>query len=188
MIAEEEASKFAYEEGAKAGATAARKLKAADAKHLREEGKSVGETSGAEAGEKAGAAAGEKAGGDEAERLGAEEGERIGREIAGEVTMSMKLFFSSLTMMPKNLRTSGNFVPIGLHPPLDGITNPKYKLLHFLTTNVKFCKEKKALAFKWDKVLPSSALFTADSLPLIQNNRRAHFYVKQIMNIEGAVL
>ncbi len=38
---------------------------------------------------------------------------------------------------------------IGLFHPLDGITNPKYKLLCFLTTN--FCKEKKALAFNWDR-------------------------------------
>jgi hypothetical protein len=35
---------------------------------------------------------------------------------------------------------------IGLYYLLDGITNPKYKLLHFLTT--KICKEIKALAFK----------------------------------------
>jgi hypothetical protein len=25
---------------------------------------------------------------------------------------------------------------MGLHHPLDGITNPKFKLLHFLTTNI----------------------------------------------------
>jgi hypothetical protein len=37
-----------------------------------------------------------------------------------------------------------------LDHPLDGITNPKYKLLHFLTTKV-FCKEKKALAFNRDR-------------------------------------
>jgi hypothetical protein len=33
-------------------------------------------------------------------------------------------------------------LPIGLYHPLDGITNPKYKLLHFLT-NKKFCKGKR---------------------------------------------
>jgi len=40
--------------------------------------------------------------------------------------------------------------PIGLYHPLDGITDPKYKLLHFLTTNF-FCKEKKAIAFNRDR-------------------------------------
>jgi hypothetical protein len=37
---------------------------------------------------------------------------------------------------------------IGHSHPLNGITNPKYKLLRFLTTN--FFKEKKALFFNWD--------------------------------------
>merc|ERR1739836_289465 len=74
--AEEEARKFALEEGAKAGAGVARKIIADEARALRAE--AVPE------GEKAGADAGEKAGGDEAERLGADEGERVGREIAGE--------------------------------------------------------------------------------------------------------
>jgi hypothetical protein len=36
-----------------------------------------------------------------------------------------------------------------LHHPLDDITNPKYKLLHFITTNF-FGQRKKALAFKRD--------------------------------------
>ncbi len=36
-------------------------------------------------------------------------------------------------------------VSIGPYHPLDGITNPKYKLLHFLTTKNNFCEEKKAL-------------------------------------------
>ncbi len=40
---------------------------------------------------------------------------------------------------------------IGLHQPLDGITNPKYKLKCFLTTNIFFFKEKKALAFNRDR-------------------------------------
>jgi hypothetical protein len=39
---------------------------------------------------------------------------------------------------------------IGLYHPLDGITNPKYKLFYFLTTNV-FCKEKKALILNLDR-------------------------------------
>jgi hypothetical protein len=38
-----------------------------------------------------------------------------------------------------------------VHHPQNGITNPKYKLLHFLTTKIKFCKEKKALAFNRDR-------------------------------------
>jgi len=44
-----------------------------------------------------------------------------------------------------------SFYAMGLHHPLDGITNPKYKLLHFFTTKIKFCKEKKALAFNCDR-------------------------------------
>ncbi len=36
---------------------------------------------------------------------------------------------------------------IGLQHPLDGVTNLKYKLLHFMQPNNFFCKEKKALAF-----------------------------------------
>ncbi len=39
---------------------------------------------------------------------------------------------------------------IGLHHPLDGITNPEYKLLHFKQL-ILFFKEKKALAFNWDR-------------------------------------
>jgi hypothetical protein len=35
---------------------------------------------------------------------------------------------------------------IGLYHPLNGVTNPKYKLLPFLTT-IFVGKEKKALAF-----------------------------------------
>ncbi len=34
--------------------------------------------------------------------------------------------------------------------PLDGVTNPKYKLLHLFTTII-FYKEKKALAFNRDR-------------------------------------
>ncbi len=36
---------------------------------------------------------------------------------------------------------------IGLYHPLDGITNPMYKLLHFWTTKNFFCEEKKAVAW-----------------------------------------
>ncbi len=35
--------------------------------------------------------------------------------------------------------------PIGLYHPLDGVTNPKYKLLHFLTTN--FWKREEGTSF-----------------------------------------
>ncbi len=37
-----------------------------------------------------------------------------------------------------------------LFHPADGFANPKYKLLHFFTTII-FFKEKKALAFNWDR-------------------------------------
>jgi hypothetical protein len=40
--------------------------------------------------------------------------------------------------------------PIGLYHPLDGVTNPRYKLLYFVKTK-KICKEKKALAFYRDR-------------------------------------
>jgi hypothetical protein len=36
---------------------------------------------------------------------------------------------------------------MGLYHPLDGVTNPKYKLLCSLTAKKSFRKEKKALAF-----------------------------------------
>ena len=39
---------------------------------------------------------------------------------------------------------------IGLHHPLDGITNPEYKLLHFIQLTI-FCKKKRALAFNRDR-------------------------------------
>jgi hypothetical protein len=40
---------------------------------------------------------------------------------------------------------------IGLHHPLDGITNPEYTLLRFIQLTKFFCKEKKALAFNRDR-------------------------------------
>ncbi len=42
---------------------------------------------------------------------------------------------------------------IGLHHPLDGVTNSKYKLLPFLTKF--FCKAKKALTFNQDRCVYS---------------------------------
>jgi hypothetical protein len=52
---------------------------------------------------------------------------------------------------------------IGLYHPPDGINNPKYKLLHFLTTI--FCKELKAVAFNWDRCCHLVLCFLADSPP-----------------------
>jgi hypothetical protein len=39
----------------------------------------------------------------------------------------------------------------GLHHPLDGITNPEYKLLCFIQLTKFFWKEEKALAFNRDR-------------------------------------
>jgi hypothetical protein len=55
---------------------------------------------------------------------------------------------------------------IGLYRPLDGITNPKYKLLHFLTTNC-FCREK-ALAFNLDRCC-YLALYLQLNLSIVYN-------------------
>jgi hypothetical protein len=38
-----------------------------------------------------------------------------------------------------------------LHQSPDGITNPKNKLLCFITAKYILCKEKNALAFNWDR-------------------------------------
>jgi hypothetical protein len=51
-----------------------------------------------------------------------------------------------------------------LYHPLDGITNPKHKLLHFLT-DIDFYKEKNARALNQDRCC-HLALCLADSLPL----------------------
>jgi hypothetical protein len=40
---------------------------------------------------------------------------------------------------------------IGLHHPLDGVTNPEYKWLPFIQLTKCFCKEKNALAFNRDR-------------------------------------
>ena len=40
---------------------------------------------------------------------------------------------------------------IVLHHPLDGVTSTEYKLLHFIQLTKFFYKEKKALAFNWDR-------------------------------------
>ncbi len=41
-----------------------------------------------------------------------------------------------------------------LHHPLDAVNNPEYKLLRFIQLTKFFCKEKKALAFNWDRCCP----------------------------------
>ncbi len=43
-----------------------------------------------------------------------------------------------------------NLIAIGLYHPRDGVTNPKYKLLHFLTTKLIW-KDRKAQAFNRDR-------------------------------------
>jgi hypothetical protein len=43
-----------------------------------------------------------------------------------------------------------NVCQMGLYHPLDGVTNPKYKLLRFLTT-IFFHKQNEALAFNRDR-------------------------------------
>jgi hypothetical protein len=47
-------------------------------------------------------------------------------------------------------RVSLEKMRIGLYNPLDGVTNPQYKLLHFLTLTF-FYKEKKAPDLNWDR-------------------------------------
>jgi hypothetical protein len=47
---------------------------------------------------------------------------------------------------------------------LDGVTNPKYKLLHFFST-IPFLQREEGTSFLLGWVLPYSALFSADSLP-----------------------
>jgi hypothetical protein len=53
---------------------------------------------------------------------------------------------------------------IGLYHLLDGVTNPKCKLLRFLKTI--FLQKEEGTTFWPGYVLPSSTLFMADSLPL----------------------
>ncbi len=49
------------------------------------------------------------------------------------------------------VRVNVSIQAMGLHHPLDGVTNPEYKLLPFIQLTKFFCKEKKALAFNWDR-------------------------------------
>jgi hypothetical protein len=49
-----------------------------------------------------------------------------------------------------HVAVAGIVLPIGLHHPLDAITNPKYKLLMFIQLTIS-CKKKSALAFNRDR-------------------------------------
>jgi hypothetical protein len=52
--------------------------------------------------------------------------------------------------LPYYFECNLNFKAIKLHHPLDGITNPKYKLLRFIQITI-FCEKKRALAFNRDR-------------------------------------
>ncbi len=56
---------------------------------------------------------------------------------------------------------------IGLQHPLDGVTNPKYKLFHFIQLTKFFAKRRRHQLLAGIGAA-SSALFTADSLPLLE--------------------
>jgi hypothetical protein len=50
---------------------------------------------------------------------------------------------SNELMFPGSTQTTFRLSPIGLHHPVDGVTNPKYKLLHFLTTKYFIAKRRR---------------------------------------------
>jgi hypothetical protein len=58
------------------------------------------------------------------------------RESTGFVTLSMNIRYLGLI---KNLKIK-LICPIGLHHPLDGVTNPEYKLLHVIQVTIFFAK------------------------------------------------
>jgi hypothetical protein len=60
--------------------------------------------------------------------------------VCKSVCVLISLLFFSLSVLCLSVSS------MGLHHPLEGITNPKYKLLHFWATKMKLYKEKKALA------------------------------------------
>ncbi len=75
----------------------------------------------------------------------------LGFHFKGRLLTSLgnvRLLWQWLTVT--NTSAYCNVALIGLYPPLDGITYPKYKLLCFITTII-FVKLKKALAFYWDR-------------------------------------
>jgi hypothetical protein len=57
------------------------------------------------------------------------------------------IFTLGYLIFKKNHNEPSKVAQWGLIPT----ANPKYKLLHFLTTNFLQKKEKKALAFNWDR-------------------------------------
>ncbi len=57
---------------------------------------------------------------------------------------------------------------IGLHHPLDGLTNPEYKLLRFIQLTI-FLQREEGTSFLLGEVLPPNALFTVDPLPFYKN-------------------
>jgi hypothetical protein len=65
---------------------------------------------------------------------------------------SFRLKFMNIATKPLKC----HFKSIGFHHPLDGVTNPKYKLLHFIQLTKFFCKEKKAQEFDWDRCSPQA--------------------------------
>ncbi len=67
---------------------------------------------------------------------------------------------------------------IGLHHPLDDVTNPKYKLLRFIQLTFSLQKEE-GTSFLPGQVLPSSALFMADPLLLHRGKEAQALLLKE---------
>jgi hypothetical protein len=58
--------------------------------------------------------------------------------------------FKYLFFKLQKIRHLWQIITIGLHHPLDGVMNPKYKLLRFIQLTI-FCKKKRAQAFNKDR-------------------------------------
>jgi hypothetical protein len=54
--------------------------------------------------------------------------------MVGDILQQLKIFTVKQTLSTFILQSSKTLRTKGLYHPLDGITNPKFKLLHFLTT------------------------------------------------------
>ncbi len=67
----------------------------------------------------------------------------------------------------KNSKNYFKVISIGLHHPLDDITYPKKNLL--LLLNTRFFQRYEGISFQLGLMLPSSTLFKADPLPLLQS-------------------
>jgi hypothetical protein len=72
------------------------------------------------------------------------------RDRFGKIYGLVNYHFNPSTLVQESLMALSMFIPIGLHHPLDGVTNTEYKLLCFIQLTI-FCKEEKALAFNWDR-------------------------------------